>query len=97
MWLEIHEPLKNKCLVNSSYNPIKNALVSTANSITDNTLLIGHYNSDQINEKRKECLILLHVRHQTLQIRTLLHASAKPIDCVSITALSKNQIVGQKI
>ena len=65
MWLEINEPLKDKCLVNISYNPIKNlsnfflnelsAEVSNAYSLTDN-LLFGDYNIDQFNKKEKEIL-----------------------------------------
>ena len=66
MWLEINEPLKDKCLVNISYNPSKNlsdfflnelsAEVSNAYSLTDNLLLFGDYNIDQFNKKEKESL-----------------------------------------
>ena len=65
MRLEIIEPLKDKCLVNISYNPSKNlsdfflnelsAEVSNAYSLTDN-LLFGAYNIDQFNKKGKEML-----------------------------------------
>ena len=63
MWLEINEPLKDKCLVNISYNPSKNlsdfflnelsAEVSNAYSLTDNLLLFGDYNIDQLNKKER--------------------------------------------
>ena len=66
MWLEINEPLKDKCLVNISYNPSKNlsdfflnelsAEISNAYSLTDNLLLFGDYNIDQFNKKEKEIL-----------------------------------------
>ena len=65
MRLGINEPLKDKCLVNISYNPSKNlsdfflnelsAEVSNAYSLTDN-LLFGDYNIDQLNKKEKEML-----------------------------------------
>ena len=66
IWLEINEPLKDKCLVNISYNPSKilsdfvlnelSAEVSNAYSLTDNLLLFGDYNIDQFNKKEKEIL-----------------------------------------
>ena len=66
MWLETNEPLKDKCLVNISYNPSKNffdfflnelsAEVFNAYSLTDNRLLFGDYNFDQVNKKEKKLL-----------------------------------------
>ena len=66
MWLEINAPLRDKCLVNISYNPSKDlsdfflnelsAEVSNAYSLTDNLLLFGDYNNDQFNKKEKEIL-----------------------------------------
>ena len=67
MWLEVNERLKDKCLVNISYNPIKNlsdfslnelsAEVSNAYSLTVNLLLFGDYNIDQFNKKEKIILV----------------------------------------
>ena len=66
MWREINEPLKDKCLMNISYNLSKNlsdfflselsAEVSNAYSLTDNLLLFGDYNIDQVNKKENEIL-----------------------------------------
>ena len=66
MWLEINDSLKDKCLVNISYNPSKNlsdfflnelsAEISNAYSLTDNLRLFGDYNNDQFNKKEKEIL-----------------------------------------
>ena len=66
MWLEIKESLKDKCLVNISYNPCKNlsnffwnelsAELSKVYSLTENLLLFGDYNIDQFNRKEKESL-----------------------------------------
>ena len=66
MWLEINEPLKDKYLVNISYNPSKNlsdfflnelsAEVSNAYSLTGKIPLFGDYNIDQFNKKEKELL-----------------------------------------
>ena len=66
MWLKINEPLKDKCLVNFLYNQSKylsnfslnelSAEVSNAYSLTDNLLLFGENNIDQLNKKEKETL-----------------------------------------
>ena len=66
VWLEINEPLKDKCLVNLWYNPSKSlsecffkqlsAEVSNAYSLTDALLLFGDYNIHQFNKKEKEIL-----------------------------------------
>ena len=97
MWLEINEPLKDKCLVIISYNSSKNlsefflnelsSEVSNAYSLTDNLLLFGDYNIEQFNKKRKKYLITLHlVWHLTQQMWTHPLASAKLINPLSITA-----------
>ena len=96
MWLEINEPLKDKCLVNISYNPSKNfsdfflnelsAEVSNAYSLTDN-LLIGDYNIDQFNKKEKEILdnFTSDLALNRTNVDTPL-ASAKLISPLSVTA-----------
>ena len=96
MWLEMNEHLKDKCLLNISYNSSKNpsnfflnelsAELSNAYSLTDNLLLFSDYNIDQFNKKkRKNYLKTLHLfRHITQQICTLPLASAKPINRLSL-------------
>ena len=63
MWLENNEPLKTKCLLNISCNPIKNfanlflnelsAEVSNAYSLTDNIFLFGDYNINQFKKRAR--------------------------------------------
>ena len=108
MWLEIYEPLKDKCLVNVSYNPSKNlsdfflnelsAEVSNAYSLTDN-LLFGDYNIDQFNKNEKEILDdLTYARAlnpTNVDTPTRISKTNQPL--IDHCFMTKNQIVEWKV
>ena len=93
MWLEINEPLKDKCLVNISYNPSKNLSDFFLNELNAevsnayNLLLFGDYNIDQFNKKEKEILdnFTSDLALNPTNVDTPL-ASAKVISPLSVTA-----------
>ena len=109
MWLEINEPLKDKCLVNISYNPSNklsdfflnelSAEVSNSYSLTDNLLLFGDYSIDQFNKKEKEILdnFTSGLALNPTNVDTPTRISKTNQSLINHCFMTKNQIVGWKV
>ena len=100
------EPLKDKCLVNISYNLSKNLSdfflsdeVSNAYSLTDNVFQFADYNIDQFNKKEKEKLdnFTSGLALNPTNVETPTRISKTNQSLINHCFMTKNQIVEWKV